>query len=183
MMSENLNSLNLKSSEPLFLVFLSAEKLFLLQAFKHIIMQSSNVISGTQTWKALIKHLWLKKSVVSSCLLVLPTWCFVRPPIQKGTFHLSYKSLLLCLTWDCWSVAPPPPTPPSLVAMVSELGFWLDISAILCSICSSRSRMDILNWVSTGMNGGHMELLALATCLLYSSRRIWCFSQSYLKQL
>lgn len=35
--------------------------------------------------------------------------------------------------------------------MASELGLWLDISAILCSICSNRSKIDILNWVSREM--------------------------------
>lgn len=45
--------------------------------------------------------------------------------------------------------APPPPVPPPAPPLPALLDcWWLAISAILLSICSKRSRIDILNWLS-----------------------------------
>ncbi len=50
---------------------------------------------------------------------------------------------------------PPPPVPPPAPPLPALLGcWWLAISAILLSICSKRSKIDILNWLSR-QTAGH----------------------------
>lgn len=69
-------------------------------------------------------------------------------------------STMICLemwivTCDWLLVPPPPPPPPAppvpppAPPLPAPPGcWWLAISAILLSICSKRSRIDILNWLS-----------------------------------
>lgn len=90
---------------------------------------------------------------------------------EKKSFHSHQQHNVLALWSDClhtqhvspvmwcstcvWVLLPPPPpppvppVPPPAPPLPALLGcWWLAISAILLSICSKRSRIDILNWLS-----------------------------------
>lgn len=77
--------------------------------------------------------------------------------------HMSSVMWLFTCDWLLLLPPPPPPPPPPVPPPVPPPApplpalldcWWLAISAILLSICSKRSRIDILNWLS-GQTVGH----------------------------
>lgn len=90
-----------------------------------------------------------------------------NPVLVHGLLSSSASKceFFVCFFFTCdWLLFPPPPPPPPPVPPPvppppALLGcWWLAISAILLSICSKRSRIDILNWLSDRKGrGGERE--------------------------
>lgn len=70
-------------------------------------------------------------------------------PLYSQLYGVMQRNVGFTCDWLLFPPPPPPPVTPPVPPLPALLGcWWLAISAILLSICSKRSRIDILNWLS-----------------------------------
>lgn len=73
----------------------------------------------------------------------------LREPLYNQLYGVMQRNVGFTCDWLLFPPPPPPPVTPPVPPLPALLDcWWLAISAILLSICSKRSRIDILNWLS-----------------------------------